>query len=121
MFANVLGTKLVNIDKHRDLQSGQVTASSIQGGSVTDKIVLLFDDAILSGGTVLEAAKLLKQQGAKEVHFLATHPVFTPVTHESVTSVVITNTIEHQNLSAKITVLDAAPLFTEALQPWIKH
>ena len=126
MFADMLNTDLVNIDKHRDLQTGKVTASSIQGGSVQGKVVLLFDDAILSGGTVLEAGKLLQAQGAKEVHFLATHPVFTPesienITHESITSVVVTNTIVHENLPKKITVLDAAPLFAEALSPWINH
>lgn len=124
MFADNLSVRLVNVDKHRDLATGDVTAQSLQGGSVEGKTVVVFDDSILSGGTVLEACKLLKDKGAQSVHFMATHPVFTEgalekLQDESIDSVVITNTIEHQSLPEKITVLDASPLFADALKAWL--
>lgn len=122
-FADLLGLELVNIDKQRDLSSGQVTAQSVQGGSVTGKNVVVFDDAILSGSTVVEVGKILKAQGAASVHFLSTHAVFTPgatekLLSDAIDSVVVTNSIHHENLPPKITVLDAAPLFAEALKAW---
>jgi len=124
MFANELHTNLVNVDKHRDLSTGEVTAQSLQGGSVEGKIVVVFDDSILSGGTVLEASKLLKEKGAKEVHFLATHPVLTQgarekLSHESIDSVVVANTIVQKDLPPKVTILDASELFANALKAWI--
>ncbi|MBP9820409.1 ribose-phosphate pyrophosphokinase, partial [Candidatus Woesebacteria bacterium] len=76
-FADVLNTELINIDKHRDLTTGEVSAQSVQGGSAKGKTVVLFDDCVLSGATVLEAAALLKKEGAQEVHFVATHGLFT--------------------------------------------
>lgn len=124
VFANTLDVDLVNIDKHRDLTTGAVTAQSLQGGSVAGKTVVVFDDSILSGGTVLETSKLLKENGAVAVHFLATHAVLTEgaiekLEHESIDSVVVTNTIEHHSLPQKTVVLDAAPLFANALKAWL--
>jgi ribose-phosphate pyrophosphokinase len=122
-FADKLKVDLVNVDKHRDLSSGTVTAQSIQGGSVTGKTVLIFDDAILSGGTVVEVAKLLKQEGAAATHFFSTHAVFTPGAIEkmqdpAINSVIVTNSIAHQSLPEKIKIIDAAPLFAHTLKAW---
>lgn len=123
VFANELGVNLVNIDKHRDLKTGEVTAIQVQGGDVRDKVVLIIDDVIVSGGTVLEAAKLLKKEGAREVHFFATHGLFVGNALENMTdiaidSVIITNSVSHDSLPQKITVLDCAPLFAKELSTW---
>lgn len=124
VFANDLGVNLVNIDKHRDLKTGEVTAIQVQGGDVAGKIVLIMDDVIVSGGTVLEAAKLLKKEGAREVHFFAAHGLFVGSAFENmaddaIDSVVVTNSVTHDSLPEKITVLDSAPLFAQELQDWV--
>ena len=79
--------------------------------TMTGKTIFIFDDAILSGQTVVEVAKLLKNSGAKEVHFLATHGVFTgdalELLEESmVDTVTVTNSIEREEQHQKITVID---------------
>lgn len=123
VFANKLDLDLANIDKHRDLKTGEVTAVGVHG-HVKDKIVLLFDDCILSGGTVVEAAELLKNEGAREVHFLSTHGLFTGDAKENlqksqVDSVVITNSIHQTSLPEKIKVLDVSQIFVDAINDWI--
>ncbi len=123
-FAELLDVDLVNIDKQRDLRTGVVTAHSVQGGSVKGKSVVLFDDCILSGGTVVEASALLKEQGANDVHFVATHGLFTgdalkKLAESTVDSVIITNSILHPTLPPQVTVLDAAPIFVPELKPWM--
>lgn len=123
-FANMLGVDLVNIDKHRDLHSGQATAMGMSGGDVEGKVVILFDDCIVGGSTVVEAARLLKQQGAVGVHFFATHGLFVDdaqqkLTESEVDTVVTTNSIAHSSTSNKIVTLDCAPIFVEALNNWL--
>jgi len=123
VFANNLKVDLVNIDKIRNLKTGDVTAVSVHG-EVKDKIVLLFDDCIQSGSTVVESAELLKKEGAKEVHFFATHgPLVNTATakfeQSQVDSVIVTNSIEHPQQGSKIKVVDISPLFAQALQDWI--
>ncbi len=124
VLANTLNYELVNIDKHRDLNTGAVTAMDLAGADVTGKTIVIFDDCILSGGTVLEASKLLKSRGAAQVHFLATHGVFTPGAVEKlaespeVDSIVISNSIHHHDLPKKFKVLDVSQLFADKITLW---
>lgn len=124
VFANKLGLDLVNIDKQRDLNTGKVKAHEVQGGTVTGKHVILFDDVIVSGSTVIEAARLLKEKGATQVCFFSTHGLLVnggmeKVEQSDVDKVIITNSVYHSQLSSKIEVLDAAPLFAEELKDWL--
>lgn len=119
-FANELHLDLAGVDKKRDLKTGQVTMNKLDG-DVKGKTVFIFDDAILSGQTVVEVAKILKDNGAKEIHFLATHGVFTGNALENlenslVDSVTITNSIERPEQYKKITVLDVSKILVDNLQ-----
>ncbi len=123
-FADFLDVDLVKVDKHRDLATGKVTVNAMHGGDIKNKKVVVFDDAILSGNTVVEVSKLLKENGAAEVHVLATHGVFTQdalenMQHEHINSVVISNSIQQTQLPKKISVIDAAPLFATVIKAWM--
>lgn len=124
VFATKLGVDLANVDKHRDLKTGQVTAIDVQGASIENKIAVLFDDVILSGGTVIEGARILKERGASQVHFYSTHGLFTGqalenIDQSEVDSVVITNSIHQDNLPEKIKVVDCAGVFAKELADWL--
>jgi ribose-phosphate pyrophosphokinase len=121
--AQNINLELINIDKHRDFKTGKVTPMGISG-KVTDKICIIYDDLINTGSTVIEASKFLKLKGAKEVHFLASHGIFAQngldlMTDESIDSVVITNSIQHNQLTDKIKVLDITDVFVKALKTWM--
>jgi ribose-phosphate pyrophosphokinase len=123
IFADTLSLELENIDKHRDLYTGKVTPKGLSG-DVKDKICLIYDDVINTGGTVVETAKFLKEKGAKEVHFLVTHGLFAGegldlMNDDSIDSVVITNSVHHDNLPEKIKVIDVAPVLGESIKTWI--
>ncbi|MBP7875412.1 ribose-phosphate pyrophosphokinase [Candidatus Woesebacteria bacterium] len=121
-FAALFDVPLVNIDKHRDLKTGAVTAVGLHG-KVSDKTVILFDDVILSGGTVTEASDILKEEGAKETHFFSTHGLFTGqalanLEKSSIDSVTITNTISHSKLPSKVQILDLSLMLGKTLEEW---
>lgn len=121
-FANTLSVPLVNIDKHRDLYTGEVTAVGMHG-EVKDKIVILYDDVIMSGGTVVSASDILKEHGAKETHFIATHGVFAgdavqKITDSSIDSVIITDSIEQHVPSEKISIVPLGGLIAQTLEEW---
>lgn len=124
VFAKKLELDLVNINKQRNLVSGEVTAVEIQGGDVKGKSVLVFDDVIASGGTVIEGAKLLKEQGAKKVYFFATHGLFVgdalkQIGQSTVDQIITSNSVFHQQLPKNIIVLDVAPVFAQELRNWL--
>ncbi|HEX9817626.1 MAG TPA: ribose-phosphate pyrophosphokinase [Patescibacteria group bacterium] len=119
VFADALSLDLASVEKRRNLKTGEVTTTKLDG-EVSGKIVLIFDDAILSGGTTIEVSKFLKEKGAKQVHFFATHGVFTgkalaDLSKSKVNSVVVSNSIAHNEHPKKITVLDVSPALVENL------
>ncbi len=71
--AQLLDAPLAVIDKRRT-GPNQAEAMFILG-DVKDKNVLIFDDMVDSGGTVVSAANKLKEAGAKDVYLGVTHPV----------------------------------------------
>jgi ribose-phosphate pyrophosphokinase len=94
--ANLLGGELAIINKRR-LSGSMVTTGNLIG-SVEGKTVLMFDDMISTGGTVLEAAKLVLDRGARQVIAAATHavlvgPALERLSRDAISKVVVTNTI----------------------------
>lgn len=62
------------IVKNRDLATGVVEAASVNGE--VGKRVLIVDDMISSGKTIVKAAELLRKMGAEDIEVFATHAVF---------------------------------------------
>lgn len=90
-------------------------------GDIEGKNVILIDDIIDTAGTITNAAKALKERGAKEVYAACSHAVLSGPAIERLNDcpfkeVVTTNSIPtaHKNCD-KIKVLSVAPLFGEAI------
>ncbi|MGP1309300.1 MAG: ribose-phosphate diphosphokinase [Phycisphaerales bacterium] len=95
-YANLLGADLAIIDKRRMSGSEVVVKNLI--GSVEGRTVLMMDDMVATGGTVCEAAKLVRERGAKKVWVGATHPVFAGLASQRLADapidrVIVTDTI----------------------------
>jgi ribose-phosphate pyrophosphokinase len=129
-FAKKLDVPLVNIDKHRDLDTGKVRSNDVTG-DVSGKIVVVFDDVINSGGTVVSTAELLKERGAEAVYFCSTHGIFAnngaeQIQASVVDQVIVTNSIPKPpsgtapDTFSKIHYLDISQLFADALRPWLE-
>lgn len=71
-FAEELGLKVVYIDKKRDLVTGKVRIGGMSR-PVGGKEVIIIDDNIFTGSTIIEIAKLLKKNGAKSIYVGVTH------------------------------------------------
>lgn len=87
---------LAIIDKRRQAHNVAEVMNVI--GDVVGKTAVLVDDMIDTGGTISEAARLLRQEGARQVYACATHAVFSPPAIERLSSglfeeVIVTNTI----------------------------
>jgi ribose-phosphate pyrophosphokinase len=122
MFANALGCELAIIDKRRNSGTEVVLKSLI--GEVSGRNVLMFDDMISTGGTVCEAARLVKDRGALEVHAACSHAVLAGLAPQRLadapfTNVVVTDTIPPGDrlaaLGDKLVVLSVAGLLGEAI------
>lgn len=120
VFAKNLSCPLAIIDKRRDKHNEAIASHVI--GEVKNKICVMFDDMIDTAGTICEAAKLLKREGAKEVYVCAVHPIFSGpalqrLDEAPIKEVIVTNTVPLRNefIPTKITQLSVAPLLGEAI------
>lgn len=118
-FAKEMKCSIAIVDKRRDKHNEAIAEYLI--GDVKDKICILFDDIIDTAGTICEAAKLLKKEGAKEVYVCAVHPVFSGpalqrLNEAPIEEVVVTNSIPlAEGAPKKITQLSVAPILGEAI------
>jgi ribose-phosphate pyrophosphokinase len=115
---------LAIIDKRR--QSHNVAEVMNVIGDVSGKTAVLVDDMIDTAGTIYEAAKLLRKEGARQVYACATHAVFSPPAIERLSSgffeeVIVTNSIPvpQDAYFPQLRVLSVANLIGETI--WRVH
>lgn len=115
---------LAIIDKRRQAHNVAEVMNLI--GDVKGKTAVLVDDMIDTAGTILEGAKLLRQEGARQVYACATHAVFSPPAVERLSSgfleeVIVTNTIPvpEEKRFSQLTMLSVANVIGETI--WRIH
>ena len=118
--AKQVGAPIAIIDKRRDKHNSAIACNII--GDVKDKVCVMFDDIIDTAGTICEAARMLKEQGARDVYVCAVHPVFSGPALERlekapIKEVIVTNTIPMKDtvIPEKIKQVSVAPLLGEAI------
>jgi ribose-phosphate pyrophosphokinase len=94
-------------------------------GEIEGRNCVIMDDMIDTAGTLLKAAEVLKERGAKKVYAYCTHPIFSGpaidriAKGDALDEVVITNTIPlspQAQACQKIRQLSVAPLIAETIQ-----
>jgi ribose-phosphate pyrophosphokinase len=58
------------------VESGTATSTTGINAQVTDKTVIIYDDMIRTGGSLMQAAALYKSKGAKQIFVITTHGLF---------------------------------------------
>ncbi|MBN2489599.1 MAG: ribose-phosphate pyrophosphokinase [Planctomycetes bacterium] len=97
-WAKQLDASMAVVDKRRhgpdEVETGRII------GDVRDRIAILVDDMIATGGSIVKAADAVLAAGAREVHVCATHPVMAGEAHRR---------IEESRIS-RVVVTDSIPL-----------
>lgn len=123
-FSKLLGTNMAILDKRREHKNTAEVMNLI--GSVEGLNVIMVDDMVDTAGTICQAAKMLKDRGAKSVNVFATHAVLSNPAGERLRDSVIdrmffTDTIPiaqatKEMLGERLTVLSVAELFGQAIE-----
>ena len=120
--AKQLHCDLAIIDKRRPKANVSEVMNVI--GDIEGRNCIVMDDMIDTAGTLVKAAEVLKERGAKSVHAYCTHPIFSGPAIDRITNgaaldeVVVTNTIPLSDAAktcSKIRQLSVAPLIAETI------
>lgn len=120
-YAKKLNAGLAIIDKRRP-QANECQIMHVIG-DVKGKDCILVDDMIDTAGSISGAAKALKENGAKDIYCVSTHPVLSDdasikLKNAGYKEIVLTNTIPIPDVKKlnNMTVLSVAPLLGEAMR-----
>lgn len=124
-FAAGVEAPIAFIEKRRAANDAKAQALTIIG-SVTDRDVVLVDDEIDTGGSIVQAVNLVKENGARRVYVACVHPVFSanaaerlaalPVTEYMTTDSVPISEEKRARFGDRLTVLSVGPLLGEVIR-----
>lgn len=123
-YAELLNAKSIAIVfKERDIGKTNKSEALDMIGDVKDKDVLLVDDMIDTAGTIYNAAKLIRERGAKSVSAAATHGLFSDpapkrIAQSPLKKVFITDSVplrDEMKNNSKLVIISIANLLAEAI------
>tara|TARA_Y100000590_G_scaffold402298_1_gene487956 strand:+ start:22 stop:951 length:930 start_codon:yes stop_codon:yes gene_type:complete len=117
-----LNSSIAIIDKRRPTPGKSEVMNIV--GNVKNKNCVIVDDIIDSGGTIVNAAKALKDKGARDVYVYITHAVLSghavdKINKSKIKKLITTDTIDNSKKivgSKKIEILSIAPMISEAMK-----
>lgn len=117
-YAGALGTGLGMVWKKRTSATTVETVNIV--GDIVGKDVLIVDDITETAGTLVNAAKLLRANGAKSVRAAVSHALLSPMAYErlgagDIDELITTNSIPVEPRGLPITVLSVAELLAQAI------
>jgi len=120
-FAEKLHIPLAIVDKRRNEPNISEVLNII--GDVSNKIVILVDDIIDTAGTLVNAAKALKQRGADQIFACCTHALLSSdainkIQVSDISKLIVSDTINltPEKQISKLTSLSVASIFAKAIK-----
>ena len=117
-----INAEIAIVDKRRPAPGKSQVMNVV--GNVNNKICIIVDDIIDSGGTIVNAVKALKNKGAKDVYIYVTHAVLSgnaaeKINKSSIKKLIVTDTIDNSakiKKRSKIVTLSISNLMAEAIK-----
>jgi len=118
-FAKRLNSDLAIVDKRRPKPNQAEIMNII--GDVKNKVAIILDDIVDTGGTLIKDALALKLKGAKKIIAAVSHGVLSKnaienIEKSEIEELIITDSISLKKKSSKITVLSISKLLAEAIK-----
>jgi ribose-phosphate pyrophosphokinase len=111
----VLGSESGNLEKQRDRHTGKTTQTG-KHLNVKGETVIIFDDIISTGGTIVGAAKILREQGAAHVYTACVHGLLIGEAEKRMLDAGVEEIVSTDSVPGKTSKVSLAPLLSEALK-----
>ena len=112
---SVLGGEVGHLEKHRDRYTGQTTQTA-EHLNVKGQTVIIFDDIISTGGTIVGAAKILREQGAAHVYTACVHGLLIGDAEKRILDAGVEEIVCTDSVPSKNSKVSLAPLIAQALK-----
>lgn len=110
----ILGGECGYLEKSRDRYTGQVSMEKKAFG-VKGKTVIIFDDIISSGGTIVTAAKILSELGPKKVFVACVHPLLIGDAKKNILKAGVDEIVGTDSVKSSVSKVSVAPAIGKEL------
>ena len=111
----VLGGEAGHLEKQRDRYTGQ-TSQTGKGLNVKGQTVIIFDDIISTGGTIVGAAKILRELGATHIYTACVHGLLIGDAEKRILDAGVEEIAGTDSVPSHVSKVSLAPLIAKALK-----
>jgi len=114
-FASLLNTDFIALKKSRNRNTGKILIQSSKV-NVRGKDLILVDDIISTGGSIIKAAQFLKRQKCKRVFVACTHGLFVEGAEKKIKKAGVSRIISTNTIPRNTSKVDISGVITESIR-----
>jgi len=111
----ILGGDAGHLEKKRDRYTGQ-TIQSVSNLDIKGEVVIIFDDIISTGGTIVGAAKILRDLGAAKIFASCVHPLLIGDAEKRMLDAGVAEIVGTDSVPSNTSQVTLAPMIARELQ-----
>ncbi len=113
-FAKEMGTEFIALQKKRDRKTGKVQIKTKQA-NVIGRDLILVDDMISTGGSIVNATKFLKKEKCKRVFVACTHALLMNDAEKKIKKSGVTKIVSANTIPGKTSIVDVSNAIAKAI------
>ena len=114
-FADKFDSEFIALEKKRDRKTGKVQIKTENVSEVTDRDLILVDDMISTGGSIVKATEFLKKQKCKRVYVACTHALLMNNAERKIRKAGVTQIVSTNTIPGKTSVVDISNTIAQAV------
>jgi len=115
IFAKELGSEYIALEKKRDRKTGKVQIKTKNLEEVANRDLILVDDMISTGGSIVKATQFLKKQKCKKVYVACTHALLMNDAEKRIKKAGVTKIISANTIPGKTSIVDISDTIAKAI------
>lgn len=114
-FAGLIGSEYIALTKKRDRKTGKVTIQNEEIHQVKGRDLILVDDMISTGGSIIKATHFLKKQGCKRIYVACTHALLMNGAEAKIRKAGVTKIVSTNTIPGKTSIVDVSGTIAKAI------
>ena len=114
-FAKELGSEYIALEKKRDRKTGKVQIKTKNLDEVANRDLILVDDMISTGGSIVKATQFLKKQKCKKVYVACTHALLMNDAEKRIRKAGVIKIISANTIPGKTSIVDISNTIAKAI------
>ena len=114
-FSKLFGTDFIGLRKYRNRYTGSIEIRSAEQKHVRGRDIILVDDMISTGGSMVEAAKFLKKQGCDDIYAACTHALLIQDAEINLQKAGILKIVSTNTIPRKTSIVDVSKIIAKEI------